>query len=255
MSALCAVWGMAKTSLALPWHSAFILHRRPLAEHKVILQLLLPELGRLSAVVRPRSGKLRQPLQPFQLLSVQLSGRADLKSIVKLEEQAPGLALHGQALFSALYLNELLCRLWPDNLASDDLFPLYQHSLLQLAQVDPVLPRIEPVLRQFEFALLAELGMPVDWQCDADGQPLQPECYYQWRAEQGWCAAERGWLGELILQLGLGCWEQAGCRQAAKQLSRQLLRPLLGDKPLQSKALFQTKQPNNPGGIASADKP
>src|SRR5690606_21142032 len=45
---------------------AYILHSRPLSDDKLILQLLLPEQGRLSAVVRRKQGKQRLALQPFQ---------------------------------------------------------------------------------------------------------------------------------------------------------------------------------------------
>ena len=241
MNALCAAWGMARTSLATPWHAAYILHSRPLAEHKVILQLLLPELGRLSAVVRKRSGKQRQPLQPFQLLTLQLTGQHELKTIVKLEEQAPGVPLRGVALLCAFYLNELLCRIWPDNLASEQLFSLYQAALKQLQHKPPQLEQLEPVLRQFEFALLAELGQPVDWQLDALGQPLQPQLCYRWQHEQGWDQCEQGFSGLLLQQIGQRLWSEPGCRQAAKHISRLLLKPLLGDKPLQSKELFSKR--------------
>lgn len=243
MSAPCAAWGMARTSLTTPWHAAYILHSRPLAEHKVILQLLLPELGRLSAVVRKRSGKQRQPLQPFQLLTLQLTGSHELKTILKLEEQAPGIPLQGVALLCAFYLNELLCRVWPDNLASDQLFALYQTALQHLQQRPAQLDQLEPVLRQFEFALLAELGQPVDWQLDASGQPLQPQLCYSWQHEQGWCQAEQGFSGLLLQQIDQGGWAEPGCRQAAKQISRMLLKPLLGDKPLQSRGLFSPRIP------------
>ncbi|MEE2023208.1 MULTISPECIES: DNA repair protein RecO [Alkalimonas] len=234
---------MAKTNCQDQWHSAYILHRRPLAEHKVILQLLLPELGRLSAVVRKRTGKQRQPLQPFQLLTLQLGGRSELKTVLKLEEQGPGLQLQGLALFSAFYLNELICRIWPDNLASEQLFLLYQQALQQLTLAQHQASLLEPALRQFEFSLLSELGQPVDWQLDADGLPLLSEQCYLWQHEQGWQPDGRGWQGHVLLRIGQGDWAAADCRLAAKQISRLLLQPWLGDKPLQSRALFQSTAP------------
>ena len=38
----------------------------------------------------------------------------------------------GDFLFSAMYLNELLCRIWPQDVGSDQLFALYQHSIQAL---------------------------------------------------------------------------------------------------------------------------
>jgi DNA repair protein RecO (recombination protein O) len=239
MSALCVVWGMASSNRSDSWFSAYILHSRPLAEHKVILQLLLPEHGRLSAVARKKSGKQHSSLQPFQAVTLQLTGQTELKSVKKLEEQGPALLLQGTSLYSGLYLNELLCRVWPDNLASDHLYGLYQTCLHQLALARQQPEAIETALRQFEFALLTELGQPIDWCVDGREQPLQADMLYQWQHEQGWTLSEQGWSGQVIQQIGAGDWNSASCRRAAKQMSRVFLQPWLGAKPLASRALFQ----------------
>jgi DNA repair protein RecO (recombination protein O) len=133
-----------------------------------------------------------------------------------------------------MYLNELICRLWPENVGSDALFELYQQSLQQLL-TEP----LEACLRQFEFSLLTELGQPVDWDYDAEGEPLQDGALYQWWPEQGWQIAGKGWKGEILKAIGRAQWQQDDVLRAAKQLSRLLLAPLLGSKPLSSRALFQ----------------
>jgi DNA repair protein RecO (recombination protein O) len=216
----------------------YILHSRQLGEDKLILQLLLPELGRLSAVVRKRQGKQRLALQPFQLFSLQLTGRKELKTVKSIDEAAPAFMFSGKVLYSGMYLNELVCRLWPDNLAAEQLFALYQHSLQQLSQVQQGSIELEPCLREFEFALLTELGQPIDWQQDALGNAINSNSCYQWQSEQGFVPAERGYSGTQLLQIGLGQWHSAEAKHCAKQLSRQLLAPLLGTKPLASRALF-----------------
>lgn len=217
---------------------AYILHSRAFAEDKLILQLLLPELGRLSAVVRKKTGKQRLALQPFQQYSVQLVGRADLKTVRSIDELAPAFSYSGKLLFSAMYLNELICRLWPDNLAAEQLFALYHRSLCELATLEADAQALEPCLRQFEFALLAELGVAVDWTADAEGAPIIAAGSYQWQADVGFVLSSKGWSGEQLLQIATGQWQLSDTRRCAKQLSRQLLAPLLGDKPLLSRALF-----------------
>lgn len=217
---------------------AYILHSRPLGEDKLILQLLLPEQGRLSAVVRKKQGKQRLALQPFQLLQVQLMGRSELKTVKALDDAEPALQFSGRVLYSAIYLNELICRLWPDDLAAEQLFALYQQSLLQLQQAQQDAALLEPCLRQFEFALLAELGLPVDWQQDAFGAALRAGQAYQWQDEQGFVPALSGFDGANLLAIGRRQWQDDNCRRSAKALSRQLLAPLLGSKPLASRALF-----------------
>ena len=221
-----------------PLCPAYILHSRPFQDEKLLLQLLMPEQGRVSAVIRKRQGKQRFALQPFQLFTVALSGRSSLKTIRTLDELAPAVRFSGKFLFSALYLNELICRLWPDDMAAEQLFNYYQQSLaaLNLAQQTP--EQLEPCLRQFEFSLLSELGLQVDWQHDANGTALNPDLQYLWQPEQGFVVVCSGWSGAALLAIGQQDWQQRGALPVAKQLSRQLLQPLLGDKPLHSRALF-----------------
>lgn len=220
---------------------AYILHSRPLSDTKLILQLLLPEQGRLSAVVRRKQGKQRLTLQPFQLFMLELSGRTELKTVKNIDEAAVGHMFSGKVLYSAIYLNELICRLWPDNLASEQLFALYQTGLQQLDDVQASGAELEPCLRRFEFALLAELGQPIDWQYDANGQAINATASYEWQSEAGFMPAIYGYSGASLLNIGQGLWQAAETKRCAKQLSRQLLSPLLGAKPLASRALFASE--------------
>lgn len=231
---------------------AYILHSRPFQEDKLLLQLLLPEQGRITAVIRRRSGKQHRALQPFQLFALALVGRSSLLTVKQIEEQAPAMIFSGKVLFSAMYINELICRLWPKDLASDGLFTHYQTALTALAQTQLQPELLEPSLRQFEFALLAELGLLPDWYFDAMQQPIQPEKFYQYQPDQGFIIAKpdpcipvqcispdtRYWRGEALLAIAQAEWQRQGVLAAAKQLSRQLLAPLLGGKPLASRALF-----------------
>lgn len=221
-----------------PFIPGYILHRRALAEDKLILQLLLPDVGRVSAVVRKQNAKQRVSMQPFQALSLQLIGRAELKTVAKIEELAPAFNLQGKVLFSAMYINELICRIWPNDLATEHLFSLYQYSLQQLAAVTDTQLQLEPCLRQFEFSLLIELGIAIDWQTDYSGQAIVGQQRYQWLNEQGFMPAKTGWQGQHLLNIGDQLWADPETRRCAKQLSRILLAPLLGAKPLASKALF-----------------
>ncbi|WP_372627157.1 DNA repair protein RecO [Arsukibacterium sp.] len=221
-----------------PLCPAYILHSRPFQDNKLLLQLLLPEQGRVSAVIRKRQGKQRFALQPFQLFTVALSGRSSLKTVTTLDELAPAARFNGKFLFSALYLNELICRLWPDDMAAEQLFDHYQHSLIALEQAQHTPAMLEPCLREFEFSLLSELGLQIDWQHAADGTPLLADLHYLWQPEQGFVVAGRGWSGEVLHAIGQNNWQHTDALKVAKQVSRQLLAPLLGDKPLHSRALF-----------------
>ncbi|WP_423185630.1 DNA repair protein RecO [Alishewanella sp. d11] len=243
----------------------YILHSRPYQEDKLLLQLLLPEQGRLTAVIRRRNGKQYRALQPFQLYTVSLVGRSSLQTVKQFEEQAPAYPFQGKVLYSGLYINELICRLWPTDHASDYLFAHYQLALATLAQVQQHAELLEPCLRQFEFALLAELGVLPDWHVDANLQPINPEHYYQYRPEQGFVraspdltssqqsksVAESIILGKQLLAIAQADWQSADNLLAAKQLSRQFLAPLLGNKPLASRALFRQLAQIKPASASS----
>lgn len=218
----------------------YVLHSHAYKEQQLLVQLLLPELGRVSAIVRKSTSKskVRLSWQPFQLYQLQLTGRSELKTIREAEEAAPAVPLQGQLLFAGLYLNELVCRVWPNQTASEQLFALYHQTLHALIEQP-----LEPCLRQFEFSLLAELGLPLEWQHDATGEALKPGRYYQWWPEFGWQPADFGWLGADILAIANSDWQTQSLK-AAKSLTRALLAPLLGSKPLTSRALFQQLKDN-----------
>lgn len=217
---------------------AYILHSRPYQEDKLLLQLLLPEQGRLSAVIRRRQGKHHRALQPFQLCQLTLAGRSSLQTVAQIEELAPAMLFRGRVLYSGLYMNELICRIWPNDLASDSLFTYYQSALQKLQDVHEVPEKLEPCLRQFEFQLLAELGVLPDWCFDATQQEIRADRCYQYVVDQGFVCVGAGWSGAALLAIAAENWQCSGALALAKQVSRQLLKPLLGDKPLISRTLF-----------------
>jgi DNA repair protein RecO (recombination protein O) len=238
-SAHCAVLVTAKINMRGVYHPAYLLHSRPFQDDKLLLDLLLQEGGRVRAVARrpskKKGGRSQWPL--FTLCQLQLVGRGELKTVTTIEESVAGIQLQGEFLFSGFYLNELICRIWPADAQSDGLFSLYQQSLHNLVRYQGDPPMLQPILRQFEFALLAELGIAVDFSADVQGDPLSAAGYYQWLPEQGFMPAMQGYIGADLLAVALGNWHQSSLR-CAKLLTRQLLKPLLGSQPLNSRALF-----------------
>lgn len=225
--------------------SAYLLHSTAFEDQKLILDLLIPAQGRVRAVARrpakKHSGRSQWPL--FCLCWVELSGRGELRTVRRIEEQQPALSLQGEWLFGALYLNELLCRLFPANALAEDLFDIYQHAVQQLwlgqqQAEDGARARLEQQLRETELALLQELGIAVDCSVDGAGVPIAAEVCYQWQPEYGFVIATAGWSGADLQAISRGDWYPSSLR-SAKQLNRQLLRPLLGHAPLHSRSLFR----------------
>ena len=171
-------------------------------------------------------------------LMVATTGRGDLKTLTQAEAAGSYVLLQGDALFSGMYLNELLIRLVYPGDPQPVLFAAYQHALEQLAGESAV----EPVLRQFEWQLLDGLGYGFSLTMDALGQPVVADLSYVWNAEQGLVGLDSGnnggVPGSALLAMAANDWASSETLRAAKRLMRQALAPHLGDRPLISRSLF-----------------
>ncbi len=119
-------------SLASTAQAAYVLHSRPYKETSALVDFFTP-LGRLRAVLRGARGKAGALARPFVPLEVELRGRGELKTVVRLEPTGIPNLLNGQALFSGLYLNELLIRLLPAEDPHPEIFAHYPATLPLLA--------------------------------------------------------------------------------------------------------------------------
>lgn len=241
---------------SLGFVTAYLLHSRSYQDDRLLLDLLVQGQGRQRAVARrpgkKQHGRARWP--EFTPLTLQLVGQGDLKQVRAIEETQLALPLLGTYLFAAMYINELICRVFPTESHSESLFDSYQQCLAQLgaAQLDNAgIEQLEWVLRQFEFALLSDLGLPIDVMHDREGQPIEAATCY--RYEQGFVASLQGWLGRDILSLSDATWPSE-TRRLAKQLCRQLLAPWVGAKPLQSRQLFLATSLNSAASAAVEQK-
>ncbi len=207
----------------------------------MLLDLLTEQHGRIAAVVRigGKAGTAkRAQLQPFRPLLVGLSGHSTLRTLAQLEAPTMPLPLSGTALYSGLYVNELCQRLLPEWQTDEALFEQYQQCLMGLAAEI----NVEANLRYLELALLQHLGQLPPLVYDADSEPLQPSCHYRWRTGQGFIATAQPSVDAVSGAMLLAWRDQQladieHLRQG-KRLVRELLKPLLGSKPLHSRTLF-----------------
>lgn len=217
--------------------NAFVLHSRPYKEASALVDFFTPE-GRQRAVLRGARGKAGSLARPFLPLELELRGRGELKTLARLEATGIPFLLGGDALFSGLYLNELLVRLLPAEDPHPALFEHYAATLAALAAGRP----LEPLLRAFEWRLLDDLGYGFALDQDCQGQPVDVERLYQWLPEVGFQAVAQ-WQpglfhGRELLALSVADWQTPGALAAAKRLMRQALAPHLGGRPLASRELF-----------------
>lgn len=226
-----------------PLSPAYVLHSRPYRDTSALVDLFTLHSGLQRAVWRGARGRRKGLIpQAFMPLMVATTGRGDLKTLTQAEAAGSYVLLQGDALFSGMYLNELMVRLVYPGDPQPVLFAAYQHALEQLAGDAPV----EPVLRQFEWQLLDSLGYGFSLTVDALGNEVLDQSCYVWEAEQGLVALsygnEGGVPGSALLAMAANDWQQPPTLKAAKQLMRQALAPHLGNRPLVSRSLF-TRQP------------
>lgn len=160
--------------------ATYVLHSRPYKETSALVDFFTP-LGRLRAVLRGARGKAGALARPFVPLEAEWRGRGELKTVARLESAGVPNLLNGQALFSGLYLNELLIRLLPAEDPQPEIFAHYAATLPLLAAGRP----IEPLLRAFEWRLLEQLGYGFALDVDIDGRPIEPQALYQLLPEAG----------------------------------------------------------------------
>lgn len=222
---------------------AFVLHSRPYKETSALVDLFMPQ-GRLRAVLRGARGKVGSLARPFVPLDIELRGRGELKTVSRLESAGIANLLTGDALFSGLYLNELLIRLLPGEDPHPGLFQHYAATLQALAVGRP----LEPLLRAFEWRLLDDLGYGFALAVDTNGQPVAAEGLYRLRPDAG--LEPVGQLqpglfhGRELLAMAEADWSEPAALAAAKRLMRQALAPHLGGRPLVSRELFMNlKEP------------
>ena len=223
---------------------AYVLHTRPYRDTSMLVDFITPQFGRITAVargVRSRKTPKRNLLNPFTRLLISFQGKTDLKLVTHFEADGEHFSLVAKYLFSGFYLNELLVRLLPELDSHPATYDLYEKSLQDLtAQKD-----LEPVLRTFELQLLAELGYGIDFISDSQsGAMISKELNYCLDTQAGFYPApaetplNKQLSGQHICAIAQGELSDADIKQTAKRITRVLLKPLLGNKPLMSRELF-----------------
>ncbi len=226
--------------------SAYLLHSRPYRDTSLLIDFITQDFGRISAVargVRSPKSKNRALLQPFIPLIINLSGKSELKTLGQVESKGNSIPLKNKALFSAMYVNELLVRLIHKQEPDIEIFSLYKETLINLSYN----AAIEPVLRNFELNLLELLGYGIDFSFLQES-PKNDElmCWYYFHNETGFeqvndikSKTERYFSKLALQQIAAKNFTELETQKSAKRLLRVALSVHLGDKPLSSRNLFR----------------
>ncbi|MCP4992825.1 MAG: DNA repair protein RecO [Gammaproteobacteria bacterium] len=223
-------------------YRAYLLHRTPYSNSSLLLECFTREHGRFPAIAKgARSGRKsgQAALQPFNPLIIRTTGKGEVKTLSGYELDGTGPGLHGKGMYCGFYLNELLVRILARNDPHEGLFTHYENALIALSSTD----NIEPALRQFEVALLDELGYGLQLEVDVEaGNPIKPDAYYSFELESGARLAQpsdhNSIMGSTLLALaGNRTFEDIEKNQA-RLLMRRVLAHYLGERPLKSRELF-----------------
>ncbi len=241
----------APTKLKVEQQASLVLHRKPYRETSLLLELLTQSHGRIALVAKgARKAKGRTGLlQPFQLLSCSWVSTTDLGTLTQVElatttrEDYPEPSfwqpkLHGSALYCGLYLNELIIRCTQRNHEVDGLMARYSLAIENLARGN----NEASVLRQFEWQLINILGLGASLEVDNNNQPIEAETYYCYQHEAGLVMVSSkvagAILGKSLLELAANNWHNELLQNAARKLTTQALKPLVGNKPFSTRSLY-----------------
>ncbi len=231
---------------------AYVLHRRPYRETSLLVDVFSLDAGRMTLVARGANSArspLKAQLQPFQPLLLDWQGRGDLKTLTQTEVRPGPVLARTEALYSGLYINEVLQRLLPVADPQPELFAAYIDTLAQLAAGS----ELEPVLRRFEAAFADAMGLSFRWDLATDtGETVAAGGIYGYDPEQGIVseavptARLRQLPGEVLLALAAGDLESPASRRLAKRVMRTLIDHLLQGRALNSRTLFSQGRGDRP---------
>ena len=252
----------------------YILHSRPYRDTSLLIEAFTPAYGRISLVARGarrKQSRLRGLLQPFRPLLISWSGRGELFTLINaeehnIEERQVKSPLTGRAVLTGFYLNELLMRLMQRGDPHPAVFSNYHETLVKLAQLGAITfsdgqtedqdkqdwrHRSEQLIRHFEKQLLDEMGYGLILDHDVvSNKPLVDDAHYRYLFTKGpeevpaeavsYGGQDIIVRGRTLKALANQHLEQAIELQEAKQLLTAVLANYLGDKPLNSRKLYQS---------------
>ncbi|MCP4334901.1 MAG: DNA repair protein RecO [Gammaproteobacteria bacterium] len=217
--------------------ASFILRRREWRNSSLILDIFTRDYGCIRALARgARRGSSQTPYQPFVMLSVNWSGRQELKTLTGIEGQV--LPVAEENYLSLLYVNELIGAMLPPGEANAGVFSAY-FSLLKHA----VLKLDESRLRIFELELMRLLGYFPDVSADAvSGQAIDENLDYQFVINSGFVActadARDSVSGRVIIDWHRGDYAGKSVLRLAKSVLRSTIDFNLHGKTLKSRNVY-----------------
>lgn len=238
--------------------NAIVLHTRPYQNSSLLVDFFTEKNGLIRCVAKgQRSKKNASQLTQFCLYQISFSGKSDLKTLQYLDVAQRRFLLKKEALYSGFYINEVLLRVLFIHDPHSEVFHLSLNTfdaLEKLNTLPDMTRQLEVVLRRFEFDLLKDIGYLVDMRHDCQsGALIEAHKHYYFDREMGFYEfietpkhkhdTQKAFSGKTIQTIAAQNFDSFLAmddqyKNEAKIISRLMLAPYLGDKPLQSKNLF-----------------
>ena len=230
----------------------FVLHRRNFRNTSLIVEVFSANFGRVAMVSRgarrPKS-RINALLQVFQPLLISWTGRGDLQTLTNVEAAEFVKPLMGVSYASGYYLTELIFRLLKHDDVHEALFSSYAEALTALRNAGGDSQAAEISLRLFEKQLLQELGygLVLDHEVNT-GETIKDDSDYYYVPEHGPVACDSESIpsgpklsGRSLIALANEELTDKDSLRDCKRLMRTVLQGYIGDKPLQSRMLYNRR--------------
>lgn len=219
---------------------AYVIQVRAWHETSLMYKVIAHHHGRISLIHRgARNNRRDRPLPTLTPVRVSWSGRGNLYTLRHAEVGGPMAVREPQRQVCALYINEVVSYLLPDDRYSDEIYPLYHEALARLdAAEDP-----EFVLRGVEMDLLQLAGHPLQLDHTEQGK-VEPGRQYRYRPGAGPVdlpedGATDGVRGQTLLALHNREEMDERTRREARRLMRQVLDYYVAPRVIRSRAIMQ----------------
>ncbi len=143
-----------------PFIDAYLIHKKPYLEKKVMAYLFTQTHGLVATMTHWSTAK-KAHLSPFSLLACQVLIKTNISQLKKVEVKTFLPPLRGTHLFGGLYINELIYRFCETNQAHPELFHLYAQTIQALTANKS----LDKTVRWFEFRLQELLGYGLNFEC------------------------------------------------------------------------------------------
>ncbi|WP_193004259.1 DNA repair protein RecO [Neisseria yangbaofengii] len=161
----------------------FMLASAPWRESSLWLEVYSRRYGRVALLARSarkRMSELRGVLVPFVPMSASWYGSQELKTLHRAEWLGGWPQPQGRALFSGLYVNELMLKLTAREDPLPELYDTFADTMQTLCRE----PNHIAALRRFEWQLLRLSGYAPDLMHDIHGNGIDPDTRYWLRPEE-----------------------------------------------------------------------